>query len=437
MFQVVSAMPHDCPRCGAPLPPPSGGRAVCKYCRNTVHVDVSKPKHPAHRQAGAVSWLRREWIWAGIIAVGVGAWKAQRILTPSSPEVSPTLVPPPPPPPPTSTAESQPSASPSPQGVTTVEGRPLLVNAINPQAQDCVAVGRVTGDDDTARVFAFNGRTGRVLWQHALTATRAAELELAAWDDSVLVRTQTRVSRLRAEDGALLWSIDEVPPAGRLCWGSSYVAVVDGAPPSTGWEWTKGSPTEVKPGGCEVLYSTKDPGSNFQYIEAEALVSVVPATNGFTPLRALLPNQGNARVVLGEQTTDGNAAQLGVVVNRRWVWRQELSPRRFATYPSPAVASVRRGSVVVPYVDTHDHKLRLAAFALEQGRRQWDQVLLDDAKLGTAHQRSPKASTKQVDVVISLDGAVFVRTSDGQLRAYSLESGAPLWSIGGARTNDQ
>lgn len=417
---------------------------MCKYCRNTVHVDLSQPKHPAHQRSRTFNWLRSEWIWAAVIALGAGAWKAQRIFSSRSPDAIPTLVPPPSPPPSQigdrlSSVSGSPSsksvnsgaqATPAAQEVTILEGRPLLVTAVNPQAQDCVVLGRFSSDGK-ARVFAFNGRTGRTLWQHELPDSGATERELAAYDDSVLVRTSGQLWRLRARDGEVLWKNADVTSGGRLCSGSSYVAIIHQAPPSRGWEWTAGRPNEVKPGDCEPLYSTKDPGSNFQYVEALDLASVVPVTTGFTALRALLPNQGNARVVLGEQTTNGPTAQLGVVVNRRWVWKQELSQHRFATYPSPAVAAVRRGSVVVPYVDTQNHTLRLAAFALEQGKRQWDEVLLEDAELSSVNERNAVSSKTHVDVVISLDGAVFVRTSDGQLRAYSLESGAPLWNIGG------
>lgn len=309
--------------------------------------------------------------------------------------------------------------------MTRIEGKLLLINAVNDAQQDCAALVRFEGAESGHWIVAINGRTGRTMWRYGLPGgVRQNELELATSGDSVIVRLEHKLVHLRAKTGEVVWQAETVATAGKLCRTSAYVAMNLDTPPTNAWDWKSGRALHVKPGRCEPLYSTESAGSNFDYEEAEGSSKLIAATKTFTVLRGLIPHHGNARVILGTESRGAeNSPVVGVVTNRRWVWQQELAQHTLAAFPTPAVAAVRRESVVVPYWDTQNVGLRLAAFGLERGRRLWDIPLMESNAI---HSKT------DIDVVVSLDGAVFTRTFDGRLSAYTLSTGTPLWSIGGA-----
>jgi outer membrane protein assembly factor BamB len=112
---------------------------------------------------------------------------------------------------------------------------------------------------------------------------------------------------------------------------------------------------------------------------------------------------------------------VAVVADGRWIWKQDVSAYTFAVLPEPAIATVRKESVVVPYWDTQNQALRLSALGLKKGQRLWDISLIENA---------PRTAETDLDVGVTLDGAVLVRLPDGRLNAYSLQSGKLVWSVG-------
>jgi outer membrane protein assembly factor BamB len=310
-----------------------------------------------------------------------------------------------------------------------VDGSLLLVNAVNDVQQDCLAVARISDADKSGRwLVAINGRSGRTLWRHPLPVDTGSKMpELAISGSAVLVRTSKMLVRLRATDGEVVWQTPTIGPVEgtRLCATNTYIAESGETAPTTGWDWRSGNTLRVKAGKCEPLYSTRSGGSNFDFAESGDLGSVVPATKNFATLRGLVPHQGIARVILGERAGDSQTPnpEVGVVTSRRWVWQTELGEDTFAAFPKPPIAAVRSGRLVVPYLDPKNQVLRMTAFELERGKRVWDITLAEHAAV---------TSQNDMGVVISLDGAVFVKTFDGRLSAFALSTGTALWSIGGA-----
>jgi PQQ-like domain len=417
-------MPHDCPRCGAPLPPPKGAHVVCKYCHNNVNLDLKRQPHPAKRSPYRFAWLKAELWWTVVVVMAVGGWQVARLVTHIS--QGPVAVPVPVPTDTFRTAATSSAEEPRLTERVTVEGKLLLINALDDAHQDCLAVARFSANSSERWLLAMSGKDGHVLWRHPLPGTAASEEpELTFSDRSVVVRTSEQLIHLDAVTGALNWQAASKTSTGRLCATSAYLAIKATAPITEAWDWKSGRELQVKAGRCEPLYSTQDAGPNFQYLEPSASGAIVSPPKGLTLLRVLMPHQGNARVVLGVQNEAGvnrGSPQVGVVANRRWVWKQDLSEYTFATLPAPPLAAVRRESVVVPYWDSQNKALRLAAFGLERGKRLWDIAINESVAL---------PSKTDLDVAITLDGAVLTRTIDGQLRAYALDTGAPMWSIGG------
>jgi outer membrane protein assembly factor BamB len=339
------------------------------------------------------------------------------------------------------------------RSVSRLEGKLLLFDAHNDAYQDGLSLGRFIDDQHTQWIVALSGKDGRVLWRRPLASRQAKNpAELAFVEGSVIVRSGEHLMVLEAATGALRWQIANVKSYGPLCTTPVYLASTETTPPEEGWDWKTGQTVRLKATSCETIYSTTDAGPNFRYLESNALNTVVAPSPGFLPGRALVPHQGNAQVILGAAANLGSPkiiesnqtkgvdanAQVGVVSRRRWVWKVALSESSVATLPTPPVAAVRRSSVVVPYIDARNRNIRLGAFALARGKRLWDRALENGVGADNTSGRANKggninalASARGLDVAVTLNGIVFVRTGDGRLRALTLEMGTPLWSIGG------
>src|SRR5690606_10438567 len=76
-----AAKPTDCPRCGAPLPALKGGQTVCRYCRNTINLELPVRRDPTRRTTlNLVRWMKAELMWPAIVLLAVGGWQAQRFV---------------------------------------------------------------------------------------------------------------------------------------------------------------------------------------------------------------------------------------------------------------------------------------------------------------------------------------------------------------------
>lgn len=417
-------VPHECPRCGAPLPKNSGGRIVCKYCRVTVNVPTRQPpvnRHPARQgtelPAWAKPWLRVEALVSVMLVLGMVAWQLYEHSDLVVPQ--PTLVAEPPAGdevPNDSPPDPQPEPPVTPE-VRRVAGKPLLAGAGD--GERVVALAEFS-DGRAPWLAAWRASDGELLWRWALAeGGDAVASERAVLDDSILVRTGEKLVRLDANTGQVVWTARVPTSNGRLCATKAYVAIHTDKPPEQALERETGAPLVVKPGACETLYSSLDDAPNFRYLPATA-PELPKRPKDFTVHRGLLPKSGNARVVIGTKGPDAVPA-VAVVANGRWVWQQEVSEFSVARLPEPALAAVRRESVVVPFWDERNRTLRLAAFNLTNGARTWERVVAEGVASGVG---------LPLEVAVALDGLVFV-SFDDRLQAHSLLTGELQWSVGG------
>jgi hypothetical protein len=377
-------------------------------------------RHPVRHSSGlpdwAKSWLKVETVFALVIGLGMAVWQLQRhwaipIAPPTEiPELPPTV----------STAPSVPKRPPADEPQPGhIGGKPLIVSG-KEQQQMIVGVTTFVDQGDKPWLAAWSSEGGRLRWRWPLpTGTDATNSERASWGGSILLRTAEAVVRLDAESGRVVWTGPAHVPRGRLCATKAYVGIRTDKAPTRVLDWETGRPFDVKPGACETLYSSEDAGPNFQYLAASTLTDVRKRPKDFVIARGLLPKQGNARVILGTSGADATPA-VSVVANGRWVWQQNVSAYTAAQLPEPPLAAVRRESVVVPFWDTQNQILRLAAFNLGSGARLWEAAL--------SEQTAVRAES-ELDVSVTLDGIVVV-VFDGRVNAYALSTGALQWSIG-------
>lgn len=421
---MASPEPLECPRCGAPLPKGSGGTIVCKYCRVTVNLPqrpVPPNRHPV-RHAGGLpdwvkGWLKVETLIALCIGVGMAAWQLQRHWVvpaappPEVPNQTPHVGQPP----------NEPSEPAAAQTLQPAEvGGKLLLVAGKGEQQLVVALARFKGEGEQPWLTAWSSDTGTLVWRWSTPrGSRPSNVEWAHHGGSVVARTAEVVARLDVDTGRVVWTGPAPSPRGRLCATAAYIGVATEKPPTNVLDWESGRPFQVKRGPCETPYSSSDAGPNFTYLEPAALSGLPKPPKDFSVLRALLPKQGNARVILGTSRADG-APAVSVVANKRWVWQQNVSVHTAAQLPVPPLAAVRRESVVVPYWDTQNEVLRLAAFNLSNGGRLWEAAVTD---------RTSVRRDSALDVGVTLNGVVLV-SFDGRLSALSLSTGETQWSLG-------
>lgn len=414
---------YECPRCGAPLPRGRAQSVVCTYCRATISVE-QRVVHRGAVQAllGIPRWVKGELLLALTVGLGIVVWQLRTHgrLTESTP--------------PSPTAFELPSGSepglvvPGPPEVVPelgrVRGKLVLASTGQDDQQVVVVVTESTDEPEQRSVAALSCINGQTLWRRGLPSGADEATTERAWvRDSVLVRTPEEVTRLDGTTGEVVWQAPAPEPNGRLCVTEAYVGVRDTAAPRRVLDWATGRPFDVKAGPCETPYSSRDSAPNFKYLTDSALQTLTRSAKAFKPVRGLLPHQGNARVVLGlSNENQESAPSVAVVASGRWVWQQDVSAYTLAAFPEPALAAVRKESVVVPYWDTQNQALRLSAFNLEQGQRLWDASLIENLQIPTR---------ADLDVGMTLDGSVLVRLFDGRLNAYSLDSGKLLWSVGG------
>lgn len=424
---------HECPRCGAPLPKSGGGSVVCKYCRVTVNQQqppLVVNRHPARQSTGLPDWVKQwvklETVFAIVAGLGLLFWQFQKhwpspsvppILPPELPHTGPTSDP---------RVPSRHVAAGEPQ-LRAAFGKLLLISKTavgNGEQQKIASVARFADRGEQLWLAAWSSEAGRLAWRWPMPAGATdVNTERAVLGDAILVRSAEAIVRLNAETGEVTWTGPAPAARGRLCATKAYVGVKTDESPTRVLNWATGRPFDVKPGACETFYSSEDAGPNFQYLAASTLTDLRKRPKDFQVVRGLLPNQGNARVILGTVTRGAEATPaVSVAANGRWVWQQDVSAYTLAQLPEPALASVRRESVVVPYWDTQNGLLRMSAFHLKSGARLWDTALSEPTTV---------RSTVDIDVGVTLDGVVVVRLFDGRLRAYSLSDGDLQWSLGG------
>lgn len=413
---------YECPRCGAPLPKFGKHKTVvCTYCRASISVE-QRVAHPGAAQAlaGLPRWVRGELLLGLVAGLAIVVWQLRSSWRHE--DVAPLLI-----------AAGQPDLTTQQAGETIapevapkfgrVLGKLLLTTNEQPAPQTVVVFTESSEVVPQQSLVAISTSNGQTRWRWQLPPSVAESTTERAWiRDSLVVRTREEVYRLDGETGNVEWSGLALEPTGRLCFTDAYVGIHDGEPPRRVLDWTTGKVLEVKGAACELPYSSADPGPNFSYLSESALLDVTRRTPAFQPMRGLLPHQGNARVVLGVSSAGAAPTPaVAVVANGRWVWKQDVSAYTFAALPEPAIATVRKESVVVPYWDTQNQALRLSALGLKKGERLWDISLVENAS------RTPETD---LDVGVTLDGTVLARLPDGRLNAYSLQSGKLLWSVG-------
>jgi outer membrane protein assembly factor BamB len=283
-----------------------------------------------------------------------------------------------------------------------------------------VAVTTFAEQKQSLWLAAWSAEAGRLKWRWLLPAgANATNIERALVGTSIVVRSAEAIVRLDLETGQVVWTGPATAPLGRLCANKAYVGVSGGKAPTRVLNWQTGRPFDVKPGACETPYSSEDAGPNFQYLAASTLTDLRKRPKDFAVVRGLLPKQGNARVILGTVGTEA-VPTVSVVANGRWIWQRDISARTGAELPDPALAAVRRESVVVPFWDLERRVLRLSAFNLTSGARLWEAALSEPMTMRT---------DLELDVGVTLDGVVMV-LFDGRLQAFSLSTGGLQWSLG-------
>lgn len=413
---------YECPRCGAPLP--KFGKqttVVCTYCRANISAE-QRVAHPGAMQALSAlpRWVRGELLLGLVAGLAIVVWQLRSSW--QHEDVAPLLI-----------ARGQPGLTTQESGETLapevapkfgrVLGKLLLTVNEQPAPQTVVLVSESSEMTTQRSLVAINSSNGQTRWRWPLPPAATEPSTERAWvRDSLVVRTREEVYRLDGETGSVVWSGLALEPTGRLCFTDAYVGIRDGEEPRRALDWATGRVLEVKGAPCELPYSSADPGPNFSYLSESALLDVTRRAAAFQPLRGLLPHQGNARVVLGVSSAGAAPTPaVAVVANGRWIWKQDVSAYTFAALPEPAIATVRKESVVVPYWDTQNQALRLSALGLKKGHRLWDISLIENA---------PRTTETDLDIGVTLDGTVLVRLPDGRLNAYSLQSGKLLWSVG-------
>lgn len=423
---MVVVQSPECPRCGAPLPKSIGASIVCKYCNVTVSLEQRTiPRTSPRAQTGLPEWVqiwfKREMLFGLVVGVGMLVWQVYRFAGPSTVPHNDF-----PEPPPTGTLQSRDPPPDQPPAVDSrlVRAAGKLVITSDASSQPLVLTAAAFADQsDQQWLAAIRPDRGQVAWRWPLpSGVKEAHIERAVVDGAVVVRTAEQVTRLDVGTGNVVWQANAPAPSGRLCATQDYIAVKADKPPTRALDWATGQPFDVKPGACELQYSSADAASNFQYLELAALQKL-PKKSGFRPVRGLLPKQGNARVILGTVLRGTERAPVvSVTANGRWVWQTDVSAYTFAALSDPPLAAVRRESVVVPYWDTQNGHLRLSAFNLESGSRLWDAAVSEP----TSVQKNV-----DIDVGVTLEGMVLVRLFDGCVKAYALATGELAWSMGG------
>lgn len=424
---MVVVQSPECPRCGAPLPKGIGASVVCKYCNVTVSVEQrGVPRTSPRSQTGLPEWaqafVKPELLFGLVVGVGMLAWQVYRFAGPSTiphndfPDIPSTG--------PVNSRDLPPEQPPSVDSRLVRALGKLIITSDKSSQPLLLTVASFADKANEQWLAAIRPDRGQVAWRWPLpNGVKEAHVERAVIEDAVVVRTAEQVTRLDVATGDVVWQAGAPAPQGRLCATQAYVAVKGDKPPMRALDWTTGQPFDVKPGACELPYSSADAASNFQYLELAALQKLPKGKNALRPVRGLLPKQGNARVILGTVARGSEPTPVvSVVANGRWVWQTDVSAYTFAALPEPALAAVRRESVVVPYWDTQNGHLRLSAFNLESGSRLWDAAVSDP----TTVQKNV-----DIDVAVTLEGMVLVRLFDGRLQAYALATGELAWSMGG------
>jgi hypothetical protein len=338
--------------------------------------------------------------------------------------------------PPQDAPPERPSVSEPPVDVSTEAARPdirtrgglLLVRADQDNHEDLLAVCSM-GDETTPEhwLAAINGDDGTELWRRPWdsTADPASTLRAVVADKLLLVSPEGQLLALDPGTGNLLWQRAVGPSAHTLCEGEQSVGVTS-AGRFLAFALATGAPIRADQRRCRPAYTSRSPAPNFSYVDGATLNQWLPRGDSLHAVRGLAPHQGVARLLLGTEprsTAEGEGpASVGLIANRQWLWRSVVGSGGLgAELTDPPIAAVRRSRVVVPYLAQHRTALGVASFDLTDGRRQWDQLLFRVA---------PPATVTASDVLLTMDGKVFVRGDRGHVWAARAEDGVVVWTLG-------
>lgn len=262
---------------------------------------------------------------------------------------------------------------------------PMFADVNGDHVQD--AVGMVTEDASRSRIAAFDGATGKRLWQTAETHERDLESVRALVGGLVVeVDKLGKVQAFRLANGTPAWA-GLVPDKPRHFCAEADAVFVEAADESfTRFELATGRKSSV-PGGrfarpkCDEVWQSDGTTPSWQIISwSEFAQHGLPALHrleGMSAHRALVPHEdGGLAFELGTRSKGTQVAMIAAIEGDKLLWKDlvpGIDPLKTDVNVTTILAAAGEGRVVVPYgMAGGEEGARMACFEARTGKRLWD-----------------------------------------------------------------
>jgi outer membrane protein assembly factor BamB len=287
--------------------------------------------------------------------------------------------------------------------------------------EDVIAFVRDAGGHTALE--ALSGGTGARLWRSGLQLAERIQpkyLFAGVIGSGLLVFDGAGgLALLEAGTGAMAWSQRVHAVDVDLCRTNAAIGVRAKGGALRGFMFESGEPVPVSDSRCTPWHSSRADGPNFSFVDPPRLRSLVPASLRFLAKRALVPNVGVARVLLGSERASPAVAAIAVIAEGRLLWPEaaELGDEGASMHLAPPLAAVRNDQVVVVY--RAKDELHIASLKLASGDRLWDLPM----------GREPLSDGSDYQLLVSEDARVYLRTPRNELQVLALADGERLWRV--------
>ncbi len=410
-----------CPNCGASLQvAPGVSQVVCPYCQVTSELRASLPPPPAPPGAGAPARSSGWAVAAAVVVavIGIAASLIARLLPSEVKQRAARL------------RDDALGRSAAPR--TSFADFPFLYDVNADGTADVLGMIRLLQAGSPYHLAALDGRDGRELWRSDVLTAEAAEsmsLRSLIADSFVVVDELGTVQAYSAKTGRLQWTRALGARAQRLCQGEGFVRIMAASGRAQDLTLATGQPLAAPPTvPCRSLGASGLAADGYQWVSCgdyrNRRSGSAPGASLFRDCRALVPDEGERALLLGDRASGDGVALVAAVQGDALLWQTvvpAVEPLSTRVHLAPPMAAMDGRRVVVPYPLLRNKGVRLAAFDARTGARLWDVAVHDGSPLQFGMVLTER------DVYYSTADTVYVFSVErGELRLkLGLESGAP------------
>jgi hypothetical protein len=319
------------------------------------------------------------------------------------------------------------TSTPAPSDNFQFTDRPLLADVNDDGTQDLIGKCRRFVPQEEEWIGAYSGKDGKKLWSLPVSKDPAEwETRRAITGAKLLVVDSVgKVTAYHARNATAAWTATLAEKPRDVCAGADFVGIETADRQTKYFALADGAPRGAPPkGACKHTWvSSGDDGLGYTMVGWSEFrnfgIPDLHSIKGMDAHRALIPEDGRLRFMLGSKSPGTQVAMVAAVDGKKVVWSglvPSVDPLTTSVNVTTQIAAVSQNKLVIPY-QLNDHRtVRIACLEASTGNRLWDVVM-------------PGVTGQVTHGIAIADGQVFYSTWTS-VHVLSLASGVHKWSVG-------